>query len=279
MPWLTPVSKAVICRILQKYAEWRINLQMIDLNNPQTRQNLLRERLDAGAPLVVSDLAAELSISIDTVRRDLIALERQGFVRRVRGGAIPVSSTMPTYLDRANAPDPKVVPLGEPASRLLPETGTVFIDAGTTMNVVAASLPLEFQGLIVTPAPSVALAALHRGARVHLIGGALCPEGAMTTGGAAEQAVSQIAADLCFLGACGLWPAFGLGAEDALEAGVKRAMALMSDKVVVVATAAKLQRRGRHKVLGLDEIDCLVTDATPPDTAELRNEGVEVIHV
>lgn len=252
---------------------------MIDLNNPHTRQQMLRERLESGTPLIAAVLATELDISIDTVRRDLIALEQQGVVRRVRGGAVPVTSPMPSYFDRASMPDPKIAQLAEKTIQIIPTGGTVFIDAGTTMNALAACIPLEFQGLIITPAPSVALAALHRGARVHLIGGALCPEGAMATGGDAEHAVSQFAADLCFLGACGLWPDFGLSAEDVLEAGVKRAMALASAKVVVVTTAEKMQRRGRYKVLELTEMDGLVTDATLADALPFKNEGIELIHV
>ncbi len=252
------------------------NAAMLDLNNPQTRQNVLRDRLDRGAPLVATALAEELGISVDTVRRDLIALERRGLVRRVRGGAIPVAQSTPPYAARAAAPDPDIEPLAERAVLLIPEDATVFLDAGTTMNAVAARLPEGFAGLIVTPAPSVALAALGRGAKVHLIGGALCPEGAMATGGTAERAVGEFAADLCLLGACGLWPEFGLSAEDSAEAGVKRAMALASARTVVVATSAKLERLGRHRVLELDEIGTLVTDAAPARLRAFQEAGVEV---
>ncbi|WP_081731427.1 DeoR/GlpR family DNA-binding transcription regulator [Phaeobacter gallaeciensis] len=128
---------------------------------------------------------------------------------------------MPSYFDRASMPDPKITPLAEKVIQIIPTGGTVFIDAGTTMITLAACIPLQFQNLIITPAPSVALAALHRGARVHLIGGAPCPEGAMATGRDAEYAVSRCIADLCFLGACGLWPDCGLSVEDVQEAGKK----------------------------------------------------------
>ncbi len=255
------------------------NAAMLDLNNPQTRQNILQERLDLGAPLVAATLAEELGISIDTVRRDLIALEQRGLVRRVRGGAIPVPQSSPPYAVRAAAPDPGIEPLADKAVLLIPGDATVFLDAGTTMNAIAARLPEGFGGLIVTPAPSVALAALTRGARVQMIGGALCPEAAMATGGDAERAVGEIAADLCFLGACGLWPEFGLSAESAAEAGVKRSMALAAARTVVVATSGKLERLGSHRVLALGEIDGLVTDGAPTLLKAFQDAGVEVIRV
>lgn len=252
---------------------------MLDLNCPQTRQSLLAARLDAGQPLIAAVLAEELGISVDTLRRDLIALEQRGLLRRVRGGAVPVAPPLPPYAIRAEAPEPALDQLARAAAPMLAGLGTVFLDGGTTMNAIAAQLPDGFAGLVVTPAPSVALAALSRGARVHLIGGALCPDGAMATGGEAERAIAAIAADLCLLGACGLWPGFGLSAEDSAEAGVKRAMARASGRVAVIASAGKLARRGRHHVLGLEEMDLLVTDADGAAVAPFRAAGVEVKHV
>lgn len=252
---------------------------MLDLNNPQTRQNALRDRLEQGTPLIATALSAELGVSIDTIRRDLIALEQRGLVRRTRGGAMPMTAPMPPYLSRVGVPDPKIELLAARAVRLIPETATVFLDAGTTMNAVAARLSESFRGLIVTPAPSVALAALSRGARVHLVGGILCPEGAMAIGGEAERIVSDFAADICLLGACGLWPEFGLSAEDAGEAGVKRAMAQASAKVVVVTSASKLDWRGRHRVLSLHEIDTLVTDADETKQRPFIAADIEVLNV
>lgn len=252
---------------------------MLDLNNPQTRQNALCDRLASGRPLIAAELAGELEISVDTVRRDLIALERKGLLQRVRGGAIPVTPSAPPYSVRAAAPDPKIEPLADQAVPLLPDDGTVFLDAGTTMNSIATRLTEGFRGTIVTPAPSVALAALDRGVRVHLIGGVLCPEGAMATGGSSEREIEAFAADLCILGACGLWPGFGLSAEDTAEAGVKRAMAMASARTMVVTSAAKIGRRGGHRVLCLEEIDALVTDAPETHLAAFRDAGIEIVRV
>ncbi|MEO0636681.1 MAG: DeoR/GlpR family DNA-binding transcription regulator [Pseudomonadota bacterium] len=252
---------------------------MLDLNNPDTRESVLLERLSSGSSLVAAALAEELGLSVHTIRRDLISLEQKGVVRRVRGGAIPVSKPSPSYLVRAEHDLEDVTALAERAVGSVPERGTIFMDAGTTMDAVARRLPLGFEGLVVTPAPSVALLALERGARVHLIGGALCASGAMAAGGEAERSVATIAADVCFLGACGLWPDFGLSAEDAGEAGIKRAMALSANSSVVVASASKFERRGRHKVLESGEIHVIVTDAPPERTDPFSSAGVEFVHV
>jgi DeoR/GlpR family transcriptional regulator of sugar metabolism len=252
---------------------------MLDLNNPETRQSALRERLMSGSPLIVASLAEELGISVHTIRRDLQALEQKGLVRRVRGGAVPIPTRGPDYFERNEGDQPSVAAISKHAASLIPLDATIFCDGGTTMDHVARNLPTEFRGLIVTPAPSVALIALQRGATVHLIGGRVCPAGALATGGDAERAVSNIVADVCFLGACGLWGGFGLSADDIAEAGIKRAMALSSTKVIVVAAATKFERQGHHRVLRPGEIDTIVTDADQKAVDPFAKSGVEVLHV
>ncbi len=153
--------------------------------------------------------------------------------------------------------------------RLIPEPAMILLDAGRTMNAIAARL---------SP-PSVALAALYRGARARLIGGAPRLAGAMIAGGEAERVVGDSAADLCFLGACGFWPEFGSSAEDAGEAGAKRAMAQAAARAAVVASASRMDRRGRHRVLASDEIDVLVADAEAPALVPFETAGIEVLHV
>jgi len=249
---------------------------VLDLNNPDTRHELLRSRLSSGSPLVAASLSEELGVSIDTVRRDLIALEREGVVRRVRGGAVPLAPPTSPYAQRSRSPDDAIGPLADAAVGLLGREATVFLDGGTTLVALAERLPSGFGGVVFTPAPAVALAASARGATVYLIGGALSPDGAIATGGDAERTIGTCGADLCVLGACGLWPPFGLGAEDAGEAGVKRAMAAASARVAVVAGAAKLARRARHLVLRPEGIDVLVTDANAKATRRYREADVEI---
>lgn len=62
----------------------------MELNNPDVRLGILRERIAIGASLVAQDLATEFGVSLDTIRRDLIALELAGTAKRVRGGAVPM---------------------------------------------------------------------------------------------------------------------------------------------------------------------------------------------
>lgn len=47
-------------------------------------------KLHASGKVVVSQLAVELNVSEDTIRRDLLDLDQKGQVKRVFGGALPL---------------------------------------------------------------------------------------------------------------------------------------------------------------------------------------------
>ena len=249
---------------------------VLDLNNPDVRREALAERLSEKTPLVCSALAREYKVSLDTIRRDLIALERQGLVRRVRGGAVPVSRPLPPYHLRAQDPQPAVQALAEAGAALVEDGMALLLDGGTTVARLARRLPQGFQGLVVTPAPAVAVAAQERGIQTLLIGGRLSPGGAIAVGAETERAVENCAVDLCFLGACGLHPDFGLSADDPDEASLKRRMAEVANRKIVVTAAEKLGRRARHRVLSCAGIDVLVTDADRTLTAPYAEADVEI---
>src|SRR5438309_1004043 len=56
----------------------------------EERQAVILDRARTHGRVDVGELAVDFDVTPETVRRDLTALERHGFLRRVHGGAIPV---------------------------------------------------------------------------------------------------------------------------------------------------------------------------------------------
>ncbi len=248
----------------------------MDLNNPDIRRALLGERLAHGTLLVAGDLAREFGVSIDTVRRDLIALESEGAVRRVRGGALPVLPPAPLLTQRRAAP---VAPgLVAAALAAIGPARTLILDGGTSVLAVAEALTPAPGLLVVTPSPWIAVAVIERGIDCLTLGGRISGSGGIAVGGEVVDALAGLAAEVAVLGACGLDASFGLSSDDLLESSVKRAMAVAAERVLVVAGAAKLGQRARHRTLSPDEIDVIATDAAPERTAPFQNAGIEVVH-
>ncbi|WSQ13653.1 substrate-binding domain-containing protein [Streptomyces sp. NBC_01231] len=71
------------------------------------RHELLVRELEASEGLKVTELAARLNVSRATIRRDLLDLEAEGRVTRVRGGAVPATSPL---VGQPSEPRPVLAP-------------------------------------------------------------------------------------------------------------------------------------------------------------------------
>lgn len=108
----------------------------------EERQQQIAELVVGNGRVSVTLLAERFSITTETVRRDLAALESAGTLRRVHGGAVPAdraSTTEASVTERAiQHPDQKIR-IAEAALAMVPThwDGSVLIDGGTTTEVLA----------------------------------------------------------------------------------------------------------------------------------------------
>ncbi|MFM9816289.1 DeoR family transcriptional regulator, partial [Streptomyces scabiei] len=73
-----------------------------------SRKDLLLQRLRTDGRIVAKDIAAELGLSEDSIRRDLRELDAAGLVVRVYGGALHSSPAVADYGARTTlAPESK----------------------------------------------------------------------------------------------------------------------------------------------------------------------------
>ena len=250
-----------------------------DLNNPDTRREALLAELARAGRLVASELASAFSVSADTVRRDLLALETEGRLRRVRGGALPVARPARPFPERSAAGTKDLSALARGAASLVGRGACLLLDGGTTLAACAHALPAELGLTIVTPSPAVAVAAQAGGHEVVTVGGRLGARSGSAFGADAERAIGRCAADLCLVGACAVDARWGLGADDHDDASLKHAMIEASTRAVAVAGAEKLGRRSRFRVIATDGLDALVTDAPPEALEPFAALSLEVVRV
>src|ERR1700753_119617 len=106
----------------------------------QQRKSHILDLLRRDGQVVAKSLSAELSLSEDTIRRDLRELARDGLLQRVHGGALPASAATVDFSGRQQvAPDEKVA-IGRAAAALVQPGQVVFIAGGTTAVQMARHL-------------------------------------------------------------------------------------------------------------------------------------------
>ncbi|QYN38679.1 DeoR/GlpR family DNA-binding transcription regulator [Pseudonocardia sp. DSM 110487] len=244
------------------------------------RRDLLLERLRADGRLVAKDLAVELGVSEDSVRRDLRELAAAGLCQRVYGGALPISPAIADVAGRERVEPASKERVAAAAARLVVPGCTAIIDGGTTALAVARALPLDLAATVVTHSPTVATALVdHRDVEVFLLGGRLFKHSLVTCGAAAVEAAQGVTADLFLLGVTGVHHEAGLTTGDADEAAMKRALARRAADTYVLASAEKIGAASRFAVLPLGDVTALVTDADPaaPALRDLTAAGVQLV--
>ncbi|MBS3666371.1 MULTISPECIES: DeoR/GlpR family DNA-binding transcription regulator [Halomonadaceae] len=248
------------------------------LNVPETRQQQLLARLANGEQLIAQDLAVEFEVSLDTIRRDIIALEQQGKAQRVRGGAVATAPASPPLQYRVEAPSQAIDAIAARASNFINHADTLLLDGGATVLALAERLQPKPGLLVMTPSPWVAVACQKNGVEVFMLGGQLGVRGGVNVGDTALLAAANLYADIAILGACGLDAEFGLSADDLQEAYLKHAMSRAAKSTLVLASREKIGRRARHRAVAIEDIDCLITDAEAVEVKEFGSSAMEVVH-
>jgi DeoR family fructose operon transcriptional repressor len=248
---------------------------------PERHQQILATARAEGR-VDVAALALELDVTPETIRRDLTALERHGLVRRVHGGAIPVERLgfEPGIADREGVLSGEKERIAKAALDELPDGGAVILDAGTTTVRLAELLPNDRDLIVVTHALPVATVLASRpNITLHLVGGTVRGRTLASVGSWALAALTEIRADVAFVGTNGISVENGLSTPDLAEAAVKRALIAAARRTVVVADHTKLGRTDFAHVADLEAVDTLITDsgAAVELVDEFETAGVRVV--
>src|SRR5690606_18620211 len=106
----------------------------------------------------VDALAEQLHVSPNTIRNDLDALEREGLLRRVRGGAVPLErGGHEPYAARLAARHSEKNAIGAWAAGLVRDGDALVLDASSTVFSMATFLQERQDLTIVTNGLNVAL--------------------------------------------------------------------------------------------------------------------------
>jgi DeoR/GlpR family transcriptional regulator of sugar metabolism len=230
------------------------------------RKQYLMDVLRREGQIVAKTQSAALGLSEDTIRRDLREMAHDGLLQRVHGGALPASPAIADFGARQQIAVDDKSAIGRAAAALVQPGQVVFIDGGTTAVQLVRHLPPMLQATVVTHSPSIAVElATHAHIDVVMLGGRLFKHSVVAVGAGTIESIGQIRADLYFMGVCSLHPEAGLSTGDYEEACVKRALSRASAETIVLASSEKLATASPYQVIGLDELDAIVTLDTVPD--------------
>lgn len=250
---------------------------------PDQRQQHILERLARDGRVLAIDLARQLGLSEDTIRRDLRELAAAGLCRRVYGGALPCSPPSGTLIQREGERPAHKAALGQAAAALIAtimQRGDVlFLDAGSTNMAIARALPPGLGISVVTNAPHIAAILVStEDIELVMIGGRIDRGNGAALGARALRDLDAIRFDVAILGACAIGAASGLAAFDFEDAELKRAASRSASIVVAAVTSEKLDTAAPFRIIPAELVTHLVVEADAPgaSVSALASLGMQV---
>lgn len=249
------------------------------------RRSSIVELVEQHEEVSVAALAAHFGLTQTSIRRDLLVLEEQGRLTRVRGGAVARASGVwrGAYAAKQRHRSDDKTRIGAAAAALVARGDVILFDSGTTVARVAGQIPASFRvarslTVVTNSVPVIEEVETWEGPHLIDLGGLYLPEYRAFVGPQTLANLHELSADVAFLGCDGLSVDAGLTTPHVLVAEVGAATAARARRVVVVADSSKLGRQGLTPIIPLAKVDVLVTDAAadPELIDEIRAAGVEV---
>lgn len=223
----------------------------------------LREVLGQGGSLRLDEAAELCGVSAMTIRRDLAAAE--GTLQLMGGYLVRGDDPhfAPVY-DLAVQQDRHAAAKRRLCRRALERIApgdTLFIDCGTTLMPLAASLPRDQSLTVVTYALNVAEAVSGlAGVRLILLGGLYHASSRSFADDEVDAAIRRLGINTAFLSAAGVHERQGLTCFHFHEVAPKRAAIATAARRLLVVDESKLGVIRPMRFAGLDDIDELLTE-------------------
>ncbi len=233
---------------------------------PERRARILG-MLRGGTTLLISDVARELGVSTVTVRGDFDYLEKEGYLHRIHGGAVPVedyAASLVASRKKAHLKEKRAI--AQAAAKLVGDGETILVGGGTTTLELVRALADRANVTVVTndcriiefgtrECPALTMAGT---------GGILSHDRACFYGQILEASIADMLFDKVFIGADCFNPQFGFLTSLEEASQVKRAFLAHGQTKVILMDASKVgEGRSYTRFAKPNDVDLVFVDVDP----------------
>ncbi|KXZ60008.1 MULTISPECIES: DeoR/GlpR family DNA-binding transcription regulator [Microbacterium] len=245
------------------------------------RQQAITEAVMAEGTVRIEQLAERFDISVMTVHRDLDELEGRGLLRKSRGAATAMSTSLVESSDvyRTNRQTSEKEALALAALEFVEPGQAVMLDDSTTTLHLVPHLRSRRPLTVITN--TLTIMDQLRGANgITLLGlgGQYFNWCSAFMGGITTSAIGALRADLFVMSTAAITD--DVAFHQSLETNdVKRAMFESSTRRILIVDHTKFEKRALHALMPLSAFDAVIVDSATDrrDVARLRDKGVEVV--
>ena len=229
--------------VVSAFRMWNTNASQLSLIMlKEARHSIIVDAVNEKKYVSISDLMVLTNSSESTIRADLIELDREGKIFRLRGGAQAINDETISYElsveQKMGIQWQQKRDIARFANTLIPANSLLYVDAGT--STLALMEILDAPGLvIVTNSVLIARKALAKGYRSYVIGGELKLSTDALFGPLALSALEKFRFDIGFFGTNGVDLKQGFTTPDVEEASIKGKAMDQCKKCFVLADSSK----------------------------------------
>jgi len=251
------------------------------LPKQQARQRAIADAVMSEGSIRIEQLAERFEISLMTVHRDLDELESRGLLRKSRGLATALSSSLVESSDvyRLGQQAPLKHALAEAALQFLEPGQSLMLDDSTTVLHLAKMLGAKTPLTIITNVLTLMNELKGvRGISLVALGGTYHNWCSAFMGSMTAEAIGRLRADVFVMSTAAITDDICFfQSEDTVQ--TKRAMFEVAAKRILLVDHTKFERRALHALASLSEFDHVIVDSqtSQEHIDRLRSRGVDVI--
>lgn len=217
----------------------------------------------------VEDLARQLFASPATIRRDLLAMEQNGLLKKSYGGVSLPDSTasQPQSFERRQQENRSVkAALARRAAAMIHDGDTVLLDSSSTVLEMVPHLAVMKNITIVTNSLRAADALQKLRVRVYCTGG-LCVDDSTTLGGSlTESALRSFNTDILFFSSRGISDTGMISDSSDITTQTRRVMMRQAARSVLLCDSSKLGHKYLFSLCHVSEVDTVLCDQPLPES-------------
>ena len=249
------------------------------------RRSEIEKLINEKKSVLVPELAKMFEVTTETIRGDLLKLEKQGVLIRTYGGATIAGNSESElgFAERDIVNFEGKQRIGHRATQMIRDGETIFLDASTSALHLARCIKDKRALTIITNSNKI-VSELGCCEHINIIctGGELNHRNMSYSGRTAEKNIRENYFVNKFFFSCkGVTLARGLVDSLEAEAEIKKTMMANSELSVFLCDHNKIGKLGVPKIAPLSDIDCLITDVKLDEewSQELEKNDVRLITV
>lgn len=245
------------------------------------RRRAIMDAVMSEGALRIEQLAEQFGISLMTVHRDLDELESRGLLRKTRGVATALATSLVESSDvyRSSRQIPEKEAVARAALEFIESGQALILDDSTTTLHLVPHLQTKAPLTVITNVLTIMnqLAGVQ-GITMLALGGQYYNWCNAFMGGMTQQAIGRLRPDVAIMST----PAISddVVYHQMLETvDTKRAMLNAAQKRILLADHTKFEKRALHRLAPLTEFDVVIVDSGTAaiDVERMRSQGISVV--